>query len=515
MASKVGSLLLKLLAAGLAGWFLALAYPLTSQWWLAPASIAIFSAVTWNTNKRTGVALGFIYGFVAFRVQHDWLLVVGADATWILSLYLGLWIALIGLVISIMSRAISRKTIPWPIGLIAISATWILEEFLRGRYPFGGYPWARLAFSQADSPLAFWARIGGIPLLSFIVALLAVAAVGIYFIASRRAKVTLIVIVIASFVIPIGLSNVSNASSVPSQKSILIGVVQGGTPQIGLGAMDVRRAVLDNHVTETIALAKKVELGEVPQPDIVIWPENSSDLDPFTEPDAATLIGQAASAIGVPILVGAVVDSATDPINEVYNMGILWDPITGPGDTYIKNAPVPFGEFIPFRSILTKLIARYERVPRDFAHGTEPGIFTIKGVPLGDLICFEVAVDPVVNRVIDAGAQILVVQTNNATYAGTALPEQQLHIERLRAIEYDRTVIVAATTGISAEILPNGDVGQILPDGVTGSFVAEVTPHQNLTLGARFGPYIEFLMCILAIGILAYIPIRIRLMSKS
>ena len=508
MASTWITLLLRVAASAIAGWFLSLAYPLVSQWWLAPISIAIFTIAAWNTNKKTSALIGFIFGLVAFRVQHDWLIVVGVDATWLLSIYLGLWIALIGVCISIISRAITRKSIPWPVGLIAIGSIWILEEFLRGRFPFGGYPWARLAFSQADSPLAFWSRLGGVPWLSFIVVIIAVSLVGIVFIALTRAKFVLILTIVASFVIPLTVS--SNASNEPTDSTIAIGVVQGGTPQIGMGAMDVRRAVLENHVNETIKLAYKVKSGEVPQPEIVIWPENSSDLDPFTEPDAAMLINRAAKTIGAPILVGAVVDSATDPENEVYNMGILWDPLSGPGDTYIKNAPVPFGEFIPFRSLLTQFISRYDRVPRDFAHGTEPGIFTVNGVSLGDLICFEVAVDPVVNRVISEGAQILVVQTNNATYAGTALPEQQLHIERLRAIEYDRTVIVAATTGISAEIRPDGSVGQILPDGATGSFVVDVSPHSNLTSAARFGPYIELILCLFAVGALVAIPIRER-----
>jgi len=499
---------LRVTAAGLAGWLLALAYPLANQWWLAPISIAIFIGAVWNTNKRASAFIGFVFGLVAFRVQHDWLIVVGVDATWILSIYLALWIALIGMFISILSRAITRRTIPWPVGLIAIGSIWILEEFLRGRFPFGGYPWARVGLSQADSPLAFWSRLGGISWLSFVVVMIAVSFVGIVVVSSIRVRLILALIIVVSFVIPITLSSTTSINS--TGPTIAIGVVQGGTPQTGMGAMDVRRAVLENHVNETIKLAMKVKSGEVPQPQVVIWPENSSDLDPFTQPDAAMLIETAVKAIGAPILVGAVVDSATDPENEVYNMGILWDPSTGPGETYIKNAPVPFGEFIPFRSVLTQFIARYDRVTRDFAHGTEPGIFSVNGVLLGDLICFEVAVDPVVNRVVNEGAQVLVIQTNNATYSGTALPQQQLHIERLRAIEYDRTVIVAATTGISAEILPDGSVGQSLPDGATGSFVVEVSAQSNLTFAARFGPYIELIVCLFAIGTLATIPIRER-----
>ena len=146
---------------------------------MAQISIVIFTAAAWNTNKKTSALIGFIFGLVSFRVQHDWLFVVGVDATWILSLYLALWIAIIGIFISILSRAITRRTIPWPLGLFALGSVWILEEFLRGRFPFGGYPWARIAFSQADSPLAFWSRLGGIPWLSFIVVMIAIAFVGI------------------------------------------------------------------------------------------------------------------------------------------------------------------------------------------------------------------------------------------------------------------------------------------------------------------------------------------------
>ena len=152
---------------------------------------------------------------------------------------------------------------------------------------------------------------------------------------------------------------------------------------------------------------------EEPQPEIVIWPENSSDLDPFVEADAAALIDQAAKAIGVPILVGAVVESKTDPQNEVYNMGILWDPITGPGDTYIKNVPVPFGEFIPFRSIFTQLISRYARVPRDFAHGTEPLIFTVNVVTTAVLSRYFVSSAPVVNCANNECTPLLVFPTIN------------------------------------------------------------------------------------------------------
>ncbi len=209
MPSNSLSIGVRLLMAALSGWLLALAYPTPGQWWCAPISVAIFSALAWNQTKKLGAITGFVYGWVAFLVQHTWLTVVGVDATWILSFYLAIWIGAIGIVISIISRAITRKAIPWPIGVLAISSVWVLEEFLRGRYPFGGYPWARLAFSQADSPLALWSRIGGIPWLSFVVVAISVACVAIFISASTRAKVTLVLLIVVCFLTQITLSNAS------------------------------------------------------------------------------------------------------------------------------------------------------------------------------------------------------------------------------------------------------------------------------------------------------------------
>ena len=128
-----------------------------------------------------------------------------------------------------------------------------------------------------------------------------------------------------------------------------VAVIQGDVPRAGLDFNAQRRAVLDNHVQQTLELAQDVAAGEEPQPDVVIWPENSSDIDPYTNADAAREIDRAAAAIDAPILVGAVVEG---PGENVSNTAIVWDPDDGPGDTYVKRHPVPFGEYIPSPLVL-------------------------------------------------------------------------------------------------------------------------------------------------------------------
>ncbi|MDP1877746.1 MAG: apolipoprotein N-acyltransferase, partial [Actinomycetota bacterium] len=280
--------------------------------------------------------------------------------------------------------------------------------------------------------------------------------------------------------------------------SARMAVVQGGTPQFGMGALDVRRAVLDNHVAQTLDLAAAVAEGQVAQPEFVLWPENSSDLDPFVDPDVAQAITAAARAVGVPILVGAVI-SADDPTG-VWNVGIVWDPELGPTEMYIKTHPVPFGEYIPFRAFLAQHIARFERVPRDFLPGDRPGNLDIAGIAVGNVICFEIAYAEVVDAVVDGGARLLTVQTNNATYGGTAQPEQQLAISRLRAIETGRTVAVAATSGISAIIDATGGVSDRMEEGESGWVVAEVPLRGQLTWASRIGHLVEIALCLAALA---------------
>jgi len=273
--------------------------------------------------------------------------------------------------------------------------------------------------------------------------------------------------------------------------------------------MDVRRAVLDNHVRETLILANDVTSGAVSAPEVVIWHENSTDIDPFRDPTVSADISRAARAIGVPILVGAVTEVPDDD-TRVRNVGILWDPQSGPGHIYVKNHPVPFGEYIPFRALLSEYIGRFDRIPRDFIAGDEPGVIDANGIVLGNLICFEVAYDEVIHAVVEGGAQVLTVQTNNATYAQTSQPEQQLQIERIRSVETGRAVVIAATTGVSAFIAPDRTIISSLGEADTGYLVEEVPLRTSLSLSTMISPFIEWLIVVTALAAWVFAALRAR-----
>lgn len=478
------------------GVLLATAFPPVAFGPGAPVGVALITAAVWGGRLRRGVGLGLLSGLAFFVPLLSWMTIIGTDAWLLLALQCAAWSMLIGVGSVLATRV--------PLTPLWIAAWWVLVEGIRGRIPWGGFPWGSLSFSQPDTLLGDAAAIGGTALVTAAVAFIGAGLTTLAVEASRgRLRAALgtgvaisLVAVLIPLVAPLATPPVNGGTAT-------VAIVQGGTPQMGMGALDVRRAVLDNHVAQTLDLAAAVERGEVEAPDFVLWPENSSDLDPFTDTTVATDISAAARAVGVPIVVGAVTTVPDDP-DRVWNVGIVWTPEQGPTEMYIKTRPVPFGEFIPFREQLAPLIGRFDRVPRDFAAGDRPGNLTPGGVPIGDVICFEIAYSDVVAAVVDNGAEVITVQTNNATYGGTPQPEQQLAISRMRATETGRWVLVAATSGISAVISPDREVSDRMDVGEEGWKVTTVPLVTEPTWAVTSARFVEGALMIIALLLLPW-----------
>jgi apolipoprotein N-acyltransferase len=381
---------------------------------------------------------------------------------------------------------------------------WVGQEALRSRLPFGGFPWGRLAFSQGDAPALRWASLGGAPLVTFAVALAGgLLALAVMRVAARPGSRRIGVRPALAAAAAIGVVLLGAAVPLPAAggPAVTVAVVQGNVPRLGLDFNAQRRAVLDNHVRETLDLARRVEAGTTRRPDLVVWPENSSDIDPFLAEDARAQIGRAARAIGVPILVGAVLEG---PGDKLRNAGIVWDPATGPGAMYVKQHPVPFAEYVPMRAFARRISSQVDLVRRDFAAGDRAGVLRVGPATVGDVICFEVAYDGLVRSTITGGAGLLVVQTNNATFGMSAESAQQLAMVRLRAVEHGRPAVMASTTGVSATVTHTGHV-----TGDTELFTRDVLVRtlrigEASTVATSTGPAAEYLACgIAVVGLLA------------
>jgi len=458
------------LAVG-AGLALLAAFPPYDLWWLAPVGVALLALATHRRGFLTGAGLGLVTGLSLLLPLLSWAgIVVGSVWLW-LPVGESVFFALLGGLSALVSPVVSRWRWAWP---AATATLWVLQEALRDRIPFGGFPWGRLAFSQADSPLLGLAAIGGAPLVTAAVGLVGgLVALAVRSVADgwpgsvrsllqpgpgRRATLPAVAalgltIVVCAAPAPLLWGDTQPGPDTPT---VRVAVVQGNVPRLGLDFNAQRRAVLDNHVTATLDLAARVAAGETPRPDLVVWPENSSDIDPFRYQDAAARISAAARAIGAPILVGGLQDD--DDPTKVRNVGIVWDPEHGPTQTYVKRHPVPFAEYVPMRSFVREYITeQVDLVRRDFVAGEVPGVLTMGPALIGDVICFEVAYDEVVRDTVTGGAQVLVVQTNNATF-DEAEARQQLAMVRLRAVEHGREALMASTVGVSAFIDRHGRV---------------------------------------------------------
>jgi len=485
-------------AAGLLGAF---AFPRVGIWPLAILSVAGLSIAVDGRRARTGAWLGFVYGLAFFVPLLHWTGVyVGAFPWLLLSTAEAGFMAALGAVLVMVQRL--RAAPLW------IAAAWVLQEALRGRLPFGGFPWGRLAFSQANSPLKWFIALGGAPLLSFTVALagggLALLARRVRPESMRRSLLLAVTWPVATLLAAVLAMPVVHALAPAGHPALplRVALIQGSVPDRGLAFEDRARQVLENHIAQTRKLAAEVAAGTTPQPDLVVWPENASDVDPFKDPLAKQQITAAVQAVKAPILVGAILQG---PGNKRRNAGILWSPTSGPGAMYIKRHPAPFAEYLPLRSIATKVSSAAKLVTQDMVAGHGNGLLRGGPLPIGDVICFEVAYDDLVRSSVSAGAQVLVVQTNNATFGHTSETYQQLAMSQLRALEHGRTVLQVATTGASAVINPDGDV-------VTASralyqpaiLTASVQPITGLTLADRVGAWPEYLLSALALLVLAY-----------
>lgn len=264
-----------------------------------------------------------------------------------------------------------------------------------------------------------------------------------------------------------------------------VAVVQGNVPRLGLDFAAQRFAVLRNHVRQTGELAP----GEA---DLVLWPENSADVSPFTNAEAADLVREAARRADAPILVGTV----SRVHGEARNTMAVVTPEGELGDRHDKRFLQPFGETMPFRDLLRHVTALVDEAG-NFRPGTDDGVVRMAGVPVGVATCYEVAFDDAYRDAVAGGAQLLSTPTNNATFGFTDMTYQQLAMSRLRAIETDRAVAVSATSGVSALIAPDGSVLEQTGIFEPATLRAALPLATSRTPAVRWGFWVEVALVIM------------------
>jgi apolipoprotein N-acyltransferase len=295
----------------------------------------------------------------------------------------------------------------------------------------------------------------------------------------------------------------------PNGPRLDVAIVQGNDIEHRLAdplEEDVR--IAENHARLERALAND-------PPDLTVWPEDSVDVDPTRVPQFGSPVTDSIRSVGRPALVGAITGSFG---GNQYNEGLLYDGNGRVVDRYAKVHLVPFGEFVPWRSVLGWIPA-IRQVPRDLTPGSslhtiacpagDPSCGRIGGLSFADVICYENTFPSLDRRLVADGAQVLVVSTNNASYGRTAASRQHLIMSRLRAVENGRWVVHAAISGISAFVDPQGRVHQ--PTGLFELATDRMTVQASTarTLYTRYGDWFPW-ACGVTVLVLLALPRRRR-----
>jgi apolipoprotein N-acyltransferase len=459
------------------GLILAAAFAPVNWWPLAVPSVALFLAAVRGRTFWRGWRLGMLAGLGELLPLIWWVHVIAPYAWALLAVVESLYIAVLGGALALVVGRLRG----WPVWTACL---WVAEELVRDRWPLGGFTWGRLAFSQPDTAFTAFASVAGAPLVTFAVALsgafLALAVIGLLPLRTGwqpRIGGIAVLSLLGALLLPVIGALIPRPMA---GHTVQVAAVQGNVPHPGTHFLGRAEEVLDYHVKEANLLTADVKAGTLKQPQLVIWPENASDVDPFNDPQAYNLIQSTVSAIGVP--------------TRVTNAGLVWSPTSGPGERYVKRHLVPFGEYIPFRGLIGSWIKETELVPQDFAPGHTAGALKVGPVTIGDVMCFEVAFDSNVRDSVTHGGQLIVVQTNNATYMGTSETKQQLAMSQLRAVEHGRSVVVAATSGISAVIDPNGHVVTQTRELTPAVIDEPVIERSSLTIADHVGAVPEWVI---------------------
>lgn len=428
--------------------------------------------------------IGFVGGFAFFGNHILWLTVYLGAAPWLAlagleSIFFALGAALIALAWRFVPRV-------WPgaagrlLGVpVVIAALWVLREAITSVWPYGGFSWGRLAFSQSDStfaPLVAWLGISG---LSFVIVWL--SAVLLQCIREVQVSWSMRGIVAsAAFLIAVALP----AWPVTTAGSVRVAAVQGNSNS-GLFASFPQGQILDDHLQATLPLFGK-------HVDVLVWPENASDLNPLTNAYAAQTLDYVTENMHAPLVTGTITE---DSSGREFNSLLLWEHGKGAVDQYDKIHPVPFAEYLPDRAFWYPLAPKlFDLVPRDYSFGTRDNVFDINGAVAGLAICFDIVDDSLVRQMISDGAEYILAPTNNADFGHTDESEQQAAIARLRGIETGRSVVNASTVGVSAMFAPDGSVIAQLPTFTAGALVQNIPLSHTTTPATVAGQRIEWLV---------------------
>ena len=468
--------MVKIFKTLLAGFLLSASFPPINIWFLTPISLAIFYHQLIDSERKIRLQISLIYALCFFAPLLHWSSIFVGALPWII---LSVGESLFFLLFAIVKW--KKNTLHYA----RFAALWILIELAREKFPFGGFGWGRIGFSQIQSPLSFYLPIIGVTGLSFLTLIFALYLANQKY--RRNTFITFVLLVALGY----GTEKIfdKRISQDAKANSIRVTLIQGGVPQANLDFTTTPMAVFNNHYGTTLKYLESRDFATTPA-DLIIWPENASDLDPFRTKTIADKIVNLKKEGGADLLIGAVLDGKTGPENAAIHYRSSGEIVK-----YLKRDLAPFGEYIPLRTLAEK-ISPLARNVVDFQPGKLRQTFTVKSGEFTPLICFELLDDQIFTESANE-SNFIVSITNNATFGKSSEAAQQFLIARVRAYEMRKVAAVVSTTGFTGFIDSKGGVALQAEQFQSTVLSQKVVLHSYRTPISRYRSAPEITACLI------------------
>ena len=430
-------------------------------WPLAFIGLAGWFSLLSRNQLKSRIYISYLFGAGLLLINQHWTGIYVGNVPWLI-------LCLSQALIFIVPAFFVSKGSKFNHYLFALS--YVLTELLLRTVPFTGFGWTRLSFTQVDSPLAGIYPIGGVALVALVLGLISSAR-------KFRSLVIAALLPAVCWFIP---------ANVQTQEPISIALVQGGVVNLGLDFNSKPQEVFKRHLDQSLSSIRSNEV------DLVIWPENSVDVDVNTNPQVNESIKNLSMTLNTPILIGAVTKSMAGPKNQ----SILYN--SDKGQIYTKRYLTQFGEYLPLRSVAEK-VSQYSAQITDFSAGEQNVVFDVNNRKFNTLICYELINDSFVS---ESTNDFLVVQTNNATFGNTNQLDQQHNIARVRALESARDIAYVSTTGTTSFISSQGKILSSLDKFKPATLKGQINTSQGPTYRQSLGDLVEPLAIIALLGLL-------------
>ena len=476
--------------ATFAGLLYFLSFPPYDLWYLIfPALYLFYYSLL---SKEKSFLSGFIFGCVAYGVILLGIQSIGLEAWIPLTILMGLMYGIFGRLFSYLNTKSENNF------YVLLSAIAIFDLF-RAYFPFGGFPWGFpstvLLNGPINNPLFFevplyFKNFGPTGVSLLLQSFTLIIALGV-FLKSKQKNYLKNYIIFSLIIFIIIISNfvISNSQYAQIEVSELnIAIVQGNSPCPGAKnrCNNERQKIYDSHLTQTQSLDGNF--------DLVVWPESSTGFnnDPGIHSRVQNEISAEALRLDSYFLIGG-----DRPIQKKYfeNYGIFINKDGEVTDQYLKQHPVPFGEYIPFRKYL-EWIPPLALVPRDMIRGDSQKIFMVNDIKISSVISFEGSFQRYIRNSVQDGAELVVILTNQASYGESGMSDQFILMSRANAISNGRPIVHAAITGKSAFIDHNGKVISKTELFETGTLTEKIEVIQTETPYSKYGNYLNYIFIV-------------------